>query len=86
MKKIGIFIVIAVTIFSLVGCNKDLIDTNYTYTKAITTIGNEKVEIEIKQWRDYDGEQIQIVGKDGSVYLLSMNNTALINEKVRPGD
>lgn len=82
MKKVGIFIVIAVTIFSLVGCNKDLIDTNYTYTKAITIIGNEKLEIEIKQWRDYDGEQIQIIDKDGNVYLLSMNNTALIKERL----
>lgn len=82
MKKVGIFIVIAVTIFSLVGCNKDLIDTNYTYTKAITIIGNEKLEIEIRQWRDYDGEQIQIIDKDGNVYLLSMNNTALIKERL----
>ena len=81
MRKIFLFMIMVILMFGLVGCNQDLIDTNYTYTKAITIIGNERVEIEIKQWRDYEGEQVQIIGKDGNVYLLSMNNTILVNEK-----
>ena len=83
MKRVFLFVIITVCAFCLVGCNQDLIDTNYTYTKAITTIGNERVEIEIKQWRDFEGEQVQIIGKDGNVYLLSMNNTTLVNEKTK---
>lgn len=65
----------------LTGCgNMDMFDTNYTYTKAITYIGNEKLEIQIKQWCDYEGEQIQIIGEDGKTYLLSSFNTILIKE------
>jgi len=82
MKKIILGIAVAaLLLFTLSGCNKQIIDTTYTYNKAITYIGNERIEIDIKQWNDYEGEQIQIVAKDGTVYLLSMNNTILIKEK-----
>ena len=57
-----------------------MFDTNYTYTKAITYIGNERMEINIRQWSDYDGEQIQIIGQDGKIYLVSSFNTILIRE------
>lgn len=84
MKKYIQIILILTTIFigafTLTGCNKQVIDTTYTYNKAITYIGNERIEIDIKKWNDYDGEQIQIVAEDGTVYLLSMNNTVLIEE------
>ena len=81
IKVIVIFILAIGILISLTGCgNKDLFDTNYTYTKAITYIGDERIEINIKQWCDYDGEQIQIIATDGKTYLLSMNNTILINE------
>lgn len=81
MKKtiLGIMVA-ALLLFTLSGCNRQVIDTTYTYDKAITYIGDERIEIEIKKWKDYDGEQIQIVAEDGTVYLLSMNNTILIEE------
>lgn len=60
--------------------NKVLLDTKYTFTKAITNINGEQIEIEIDKWADFEGEQIQIISKDGIVYLLSMNNTILIGE------
>lgn len=84
MKKLKIVLLIIIMIAGvmlLTGCNKDMWDTNYTFTKAITYIGNEKIEIDIKQWSDYEGEQIQIIGKDGKIYLVSSFNTILINEK-----
>jgi hypothetical protein len=67
----------------LVSCgNKDIFDTNYKYTKALITYGDGQViEVNIKQWRDYDGEQIQIISTDGDVYLVSTFNAILINEK-----
>lgn len=84
MKKIIqiiiILVIAAAGLFILTGCNKQIIDTTYTYNKAIVYLGNEKLEIEIKKWNDYEGEQIQIVAKDGTVYLVSMNNTILIKE------
>lgn len=80
--KISILVIIIMLgLVVLTGCgNRDMWDTNYTYTKAITYIGDERIELEIKQWRDYDGEQIQIIAKDGKTYLVSTNNTILINE------
>ena len=84
MKKLKIVILLGMLVLGsvlLTGCgNMDMFDTNYTYTKAITYIGNEKLEIQIKQWCDYEGEQIQIIGEDGKTYLLSSFNTILIRE------
>ena len=53
---------------------------NYKFTKAITYIGNEKIELNIKKWNDYDGEQIQILTEDGKVYLVSSYNTILVGD------
>lgn len=60
--------------------NKITIDLNYTFTKAITYIGDERIELKVKNWNDYDGEQIQVVTEDGKVYLLSTYNTILVSE------
>lgn len=82
-KYIKLLVLIAlmiITVLTLTGCNKQVIDLNYSFNKAIIYAGNEKIEIEIKKWSDYDGEQLQIVGKDGKVYLVSSFNTILIKE------
>ncbi|MBQ8473160.1 MAG: hypothetical protein IJ501_06625 [Bacilli bacterium] len=80
MKKLKLLIIPALTLL-LCGCgNRDMWDTNYTFHKAICEIGGEYKEIKIKQWSDYDGEQIQIISKDGNTYLVSMNNCTLIKE------
>lgn len=60
--------------------NKISVDMNYTFKKAIVYLNNEKIELNVKSWNDYDGEQIQIVTEDGKVYLTSTFNTILINE------
>lgn len=83
-KKLLVAVLATTTILGLTGCgNKDLFDTNYTYDRAIIGLPNgESVEVEIKQWKDYeDGEQIQIISKDGTVYLTSSLNCILINDK-----
>ena len=82
MKKLIIGAVLAI---GLAGCgNLDILDTNYTYNYAVTKWpdGSTK-KIEIKQWADYEGEQIQIISTDGTIYLLSMNNTVLVREANR---
>lgn len=60
--------------------NKQVIDLNIRFDKCITYLGNEKIEIDIDKWNDYEGEQIQIVDKNGNVYLLSSFNTMLLKE------
>lgn len=83
IKIIAIITIAIAYIFgllSLTGCNKDIFDTNYTYHKAICNIGGEYKEIKIKQWKDYEGEQIQIIAKDGNTYLVSSFNCTLIKD------
>lgn len=60
--------------------NKIGIDMNYIFKKAIIYMNDEKIELNVKSWTDYEGEQIQIVTEDGKVYLTSTFNTILINE------
>ena len=79
MKKLILLPILALAIS---GCgNLDMFDTNFTYHYAITRWPDGTVKkIEIKQWADYEGEQIQIISTDGNIYLLSMNNTVLVRD------
>lgn len=88
MKKviaiIAVCILLAVSACAVSSCgNKDMFDTNYSYDYALISFPDGTTEkIEIKQWRDYeDGEQLQIIAKDGTVYLVSSVNCVLVNEK-----
>lgn len=82
--KISVLVImIIVSVFALSGCNQTIIDTNYTFDRAIVTLNDgTKMEIQIKEWTDYsDGEQLQIKGKDGKIYLVSSFNTILIKDE-----
>lgn len=66
---------------ALSGCgNKTLIDTTYTFDRAIIQLADGTiVDTRIKTWTDYDdGEQIQVVAEDGTVYLTSSYRCDLI--------
>ena len=83
MKKIIATIIVFVMLLALVGCgNKTLFDTQYTFEYAIVAFPDGSTKnIEIKQWKDYeDGEQIQIIAKDGTVYLVNSVNCVLVKE------
>ncbi len=67
-------------IFARTVGNKTAVDLSYTYKKAIVYMNNEKLELNVKTWTDYEGEQIQIITEDDKVYLVSSFNTILINE------
>lgn len=77
----AILIVAAMMLAFLTGCNKQIIDTTYSYNKAILTLPDEKIiSGEIESWKDYaDGDQIQ-VKIDGVVYLVHSSKIALIKE------
>ena len=84
MKKIIATIAMVVVLFMFSGCgNKDLFDTNYTFNYAIVEFPGEEVrKIEISKWTDYEnGEQIQIIAKDGNTYLIHAANCVLVREK-----
>lgn len=60
--------------------NKDIIDTVWGFNKSITFNGNRALILPIGQWRDYSGEQIQVVTNDGLTILLSSYNSKLVND------
>jgi hypothetical protein len=78
MKKIIVALILAAML--LTGCgNMDMWDTVYTYDRAIIEMpGGEVIEVEIGKWCDHEGEQIQIIAKDGTIYLVSSFNCVLI--------
>lgn len=61
------------------GCfgNKTTFDFTMTYENAYIKVGEEWMTVEVKQWNDYEGEQIQLVLKDGTVLLLHSSNCIL---------
>lgn len=62
------------------GCNKQVVDLDYRFDKAICNIGGETKEIKLRSWKDYDGEQLQLIDKEGNKYLVSSFNCTLIKE------
>lgn len=82
MKKkllcVGMLLLMAL---GLNGCNRQIIDTTYSYEKAILSLPNgEIVEGKVQSWKDYDdGDQIQ-VKIDGKQYLIHSEDVVLISE------
>lgn len=82
MKK-GIIALFLTGMVLLVGCgNRQIIDTKWKFEKAKIIVGNEVIEVEVKSWLDYEGgdTSIQIVAKDGTVYLTDKKNVVLIGK------
>lgn len=87
MKKkiltLGLTIVMMLT---LVGCNKTMFDTTYSYDRAIIALPNgDTIEVEIDSWCDYEGEQLQIKAEDGTIYLTSSFNCVMIKDADQRG-
>ena len=83
MKKIILAFVLICLLIALGGCgNKDFIDTVYTYDYAIISMPDgTSIHVDIKKWTDYaDGDQIQIIAEDGTVYLVHATNCVLVRE------
>ena len=72
----------ALSLSALTGCscNKQIMDFKYSFNKAIIFNGDTATIIEIQKWNDYDGEQIQLITKDGAVIVTSSFDTKLIND------
>lgn len=73
--------VLAMT-FGLAGCgNMQLVDTTYSFERAIVSLPNgEVVEGKLDSWKDYENsDQIQ-VKINGKTYLIHSSNVVLISE------
>lgn len=62
--------------------NKDLLDTNWSFNKAITFNGNKALILPIGKWKDYSGEQLQVITTDGLKLVLSSYNSKLVSDNV----
>lgn len=81
MKKKLIIGMILTSMLLFTGCgNKQIFDTQWTFTKAKIYFGGEIIEIEIDKWVDYDDTTIQLIDKNGKVYLTDIKNVILMNE------
>lgn len=80
MKKLIAVILAIVLILCLCSCNQQIIDTTYSYEKAIISLPNgEVIEGSVKSWRDYeDSDQIQ-VNINGIQYFTHISNVVLIS-------
>lgn len=81
MKKIFVIISSIVMILSMTGCNRQIIDTTFSYNRAIIHLPDGTViDGKVQSWKDYeDGDQIQ-VKIDGVTYLVDCMNIVLISE------
>ena len=84
-KKIvllALVLIAAVFILSSCGNRQVGIDTNQSFNKAYIKLGNEWITVDVKGWRDFDnGDEVQVVTTDGSVYLTHYCNMVLVNTK-----
>ena len=78
MKNKIAFIVLSTMLLSGCGFNKQIIDVNYSFNKAIIeNVG----EVDIKSWNDYENsDMIQVTTTDGIVYLTHSSNVILKSE------
>lgn len=77
----AILLVVAMMLMFLTGCNRQVIDTTFSYDNAILALPDGSViSGKIESWKDYDdGDQIQ-VKIDGTTYLVHSVNIVLIKE------
>lgn len=65
---------------TLTGCNYQVIDLSYEYDRAMISLPDGTVvEGEVQTWRDYEGDQLQVV-IDGVTYLTHASRVVLIAE------
>lgn len=74
-----VFLLIVMALFA--GCNKQLIDTTWSFERAIIFLPDgEKLEGRVTSWNDYEGSDIIQVAIDGKMYLTHSSNVVLISE------
>lgn len=79
-KRLALLVVALMSLL-LVGCNKQLIDTTYSFDRAIISLPNgEIVEGKVQSWKDFDdGDQVQVKINE-KTYLVHTMNVVLISE------
>ena len=77
MKKFIVKLAVAAALLpSLSGCNKTVFDTNYVFDKVHLYEAGKCYKI--KEWKDYEGEQLQVKLEDDTVVLTSAQKAMLV--------
>lgn len=81
MKKIICILLVVIMLALMVGCNRQIIDTTWSFERAIVFLPDgEKIEGKVSSWKDYDGSDMIQVAIDGKMYLTHSSNVVLISE------
>ncbi len=59
----------------LTGCNKTIVDTKYGFDKALILGDDTSVILDVANWLDYEGEQLQVITDDNMAILTSSFDT-----------
>ena len=80
MKKFLIAIIFIITIFASTACgNKQILDTIYTFDRAIISLPDgTKIEGHVESWKEYDGSDSIQIKIDGVYYYIHLQNVVLI--------
>ena len=85
MRTIKIIMALVVMLTAMAvfkSCNQGIVDLHLKFERAIIKLPNGDVlDMKIRKWYDYqNSDQIQVVTKDGEVYLVHSANIALIHD------
>ena len=75
LTKTAIFTGVLTTTLLLTGCNQTVLDTKYGFDKALILGDDSAIILDVEQWKDYSGEQIQLTTNDNFVLLTSSFDT-----------
>lgn len=74
-------LLVIVTIIAMTGCNRQLIDTTWSFERAVIFLPDgEKIEGKVSSWRDYEESDMIQVAIDGNQYLTHSANVILISD------
>ena len=59
----------------LTGCNKTIFDTKYGFDKSLIFGDDSAIILDVIDWKDYHGEQLQLITNDNFALLTSSFDT-----------
>lgn len=76
-----VMLLVALMCVMLSGCNMQMIDTTWSFEKAIIFLPDgEKLEGNVTSWTDYDSSDMIQVTIAGKTYLTHSSNVVMISE------
>lgn len=80
MKKLLVIFLVLLVVLSMIGCNRQIIDTTWSYESAMVKLPNgDIVEGKITSWTDYENSDMLQIKIDGKQYLTHSTNVVLIS-------